>query len=109
MQHMSKLRHELALVIDKMKYRMDINLFQGLEKWIIHPSFGACIRQTPTAASFDLNVFVLSRGNSLINLRKPRLQQAAEISEMYLCLLHKNWQPHLVNQLVLLMPLVITQ
>ena len=71
MQDMGKLIHELTVPVHKLEHGLDIHLGQGLEKGIVDFFIDAGIRQMPAAASFDFNVFILTRGNPLIHLLEP--------------------------------------
>ena len=109
-QYMLEAGHKRARLIDEMQQAANIEWAQGIEDRMIDALTAAGILERPApplAATFDLEVGVLSGGDPLIHGHDPRLQLAFERGQVILNGLEQYQQPTLRDHPLLVLPVLI--
>ncbi len=97
-------------MIDEMEHAADVHLGQDIEEGMIDGLTAAGIAQGPTdlpAASCDLEVLVLARGDALIHLGETGFQTRCELSQMLPDRLLQARQAHVRHARALLPPSLV--
>src|SRR5712691_3070853 len=102
--------HEPAVFLNKMYYAADVHLGEDIVQGMVHRLTAAGILEGPThvlATFFDLNVRILTPGDTLIDVRNALFKPMLKLCEMLPNRLVEETQAGVGNKLVLLLPLLI--
>jgi hypothetical protein len=103
---------EVAVPMDEMQYAADVYLGEAIEHRMVDRFTATGIAQSPAdlpAASGDLEVLVVARGDALINLSEPGFQTRFECSQVLPDGLVEDGETRVRHEFSLLLPSLVVQ